>query len=69
METKIHPIVKLINVALQEKKMTDYEAGKQAGINRSTVGRILAGESSPTLDKLEALAKVAGVEIKATKTK
>ncbi|MBN9312907.1 MAG: hypothetical protein BGO40_02870 [Chryseobacterium sp. 39-10] len=62
-------IIKQISETLLERGISNFEAGKKAGISRTTVGRIFSGESSPSLENIEALAKVAGFSVILKKTK
>ena len=46
----------------QDRGLTQEELAGQAGLNRNYVGMIEREENSPTVDTLEALAKVLKVE-------
>lgn len=63
MEKKIHPAVEKIKMLMEESEMSEYELAKKAELSRSTVGRILAGESSPALENIDAMARVFGLTI------
>lgn len=46
----------------RERRLSQEELAARAGINRNYVGKIERGENSPTVEMLEKLAVVLGVE-------
>ena len=46
----------------RERRLSQEERAARAGINRNYVGKIERGENSPTVEMLEKLAVVLGVE-------
>lgn len=63
MKNKVNPIVTKIEESLREKGISNFEAAKITGLNRTTIGRIFAGHNSPSLENLQELAKIADCKL------
>jgi DNA-binding phage protein len=60
---KLSPTVKTIKAEMERQKTGVYELSEAAGIAPSTLYRILAGETIPSLETAENLMKALGMRL------
>lgn len=60
-------IIDLLQQALKEKQISNYQAAKNAGLSRSTIKRIFEKENSPALENIIKIAEIAGFQLTLTK--
>jgi transcriptional regulator with XRE-family HTH domain len=53
---------------IEMSDLTVYEIGKRSGVDKAQLSRFLSGKAGLTLDSLEKLAPVLGIEFTARKT-
>jgi len=63
------PVIEAIRKAASEQGVTAYALAKSTGHSNSTIQRFLAGEVSPSLATVEAIAKALGLVVDVRKAK
>lgn len=51
-----------VQLERQKRKLSQEQLAAMAGLNRNTIGKIERGEVSPSIDSLEKIAQVLGIE-------
>ena len=62
---ELSPVMAAICKEVTRRGLTAYSVAKECGLPISTVQRALAGETSPTLSTVEAIAHALGMVVKA----
>ena len=57
-------VVSEIHVEIQRQRLTSYALAQKTGLRISTMQRLIAGEGSPTIATLDAVALALGLRIK-----
>lgn len=58
-----HPVMVVLRGECAAQGMSMAELARLAGVGASTVSRAMSGRTSPTLETVDALAQVLGVEL------